>query len=242
MIQNNISKYILNNSFLIIVLLLLSNGLSAQEKSEDEVIPEETIVASDTIPYKYGIRIGVDISGPISMLIYDEKELYKGSFDIRIHKMYFIAGELGYQKQIYDTENLKYTTEGVFMTIGADYDFLGYTVGRNDAFIFGIRYGIAQFNQTVDQYKIQNGYWNDDAYIGNINSLNATAHWINIRTGLKVELLHNFYLGASVGVNLLFNDTKLDNFSNLYIPGYGKNRNNKSWVFNYTLMYLLPFN
>lgn len=211
-------------------------------KSNEASKPEKNISASDTINYKYGLRIGIDLAGPLNMLFESDHKLFKGNFDARVYKKYFVSGEFGYEEYKYNTENLKYTTDGSFFMIGGDYDLLGYTYGRNDLLAFGLRYGVSKFTQTVDEYRIQNAYWNNDPFISNIEAQDAYAHWINVRIGLKVEVLHNFYLGLSGGVNFLFYDTSLDNFDNLYIPGFGENRNNKSWIFNYTVMYLLPFN
>ena len=242
MTLNNILKYLINRGF--ILLLFSSTFVLGQDKVEinNEVRSADIISPSDTIPYKFGLRIGIDLAGPISMFIDSEHKLFKGNFDARVYKKYFVSGEYGYEEYKYVTENLNYTTNGTFGMIGGDYDMLGYTPGRNDLLAFGVRYGFSALNQTVTEYRIQNGYWLDDSYISSIESQKANAHWINIRLGLKVEVLHNFYLGLSGGVNFLIHDTNLENFDNLYIPGFGENRNNKSWIFNYTVMYLLPFN
>ena len=240
MILNNIYKFSRNRILLTILSLFLSASVFGQDKLESK--ETKTITPSDTIPYKYGLRIGIDVAGPIAMIIDGNHKLFKGNFDARVYKKYFVSGEFGYEKYSTDTESLKYTTNGSFIMLGGDYDMLGYTPGRNDLMAFGIRYGYARYDQTVNEYTIQNGYWHDDTHIGNVETQKANAHWINVRMGLKVEVLHNFYLGLSAGVNFLFYDTKLENFDNLYIPGFGENKNNKSWVFNYTLMYLLPFN
>lgn len=220
--------------------MLSTNLLIGQENIEKKNVKQ--INPTDTIPYKYGLRIGIDVAGPISMLVNGNKKLFKGNFDARVYKEYFVSGEFGYEDFKYISENISYTTSGSFFMIGGDYNMLGYTPGRNDLLAFGARYGVSLLNQTVDEYKIQNGYWNDDPYIGNIDEQKANAHWLNVRLGLKVEVLHNFYLGASAGVNFLLYSSNLENFNNLYIPGFGENKNNKSFIFNYTLMYLIPFN
>ncbi len=244
MMLKSTSKYILNSLIIAILLMLPSTIVYGQDKSEsnEDTKIEKTISPSDTIPYKFGLRIGIDLAGPISSLIDSDHQLFKGNFDARVYKKYFVSGEFGYEKFKYFTENLNYTTSGSFIMLGGDIDMLGYKPGRNDLLAFGVRYGFSRLTQTVTEYKVQNGYWNDDSYIGSIGEQDAYANWINLRLGLKVEVLHNFYLGISAGVNFLFYDTELDNFDNLYIPGFGENKSSKSWVFNYTVMYLLPFN
>lgn len=246
MIQNNTLK--LDSSrliyFVALVIVFLSNDLSAQNKEDKTEVPatkEINNVVVDTSHYKFGIRLGIDISGPIKILLNDDNVLLKGSFDARVYKEFFTSGEFGYQKEIYVSEGLSYTSEGVFGTIGGDYNLLTNKPGRNDLLAFGVRYGFATFTQTVDKYTIQNGYWNNETFVSSIPLQNSNAHWANFHFTLKVEVLRNFYIGGNVGFNFLFYDTELDNFDNLYIPGYGKNSDNSSFTFNYGISYLIPF-
>ncbi|MCK5906798.1 MAG: hypothetical protein KAG37_04365, partial [Flavobacteriales bacterium] len=154
---------------MIAILLLFTTSIAfSQDKIESK--EPKTISPSDTIPYKYGLRIGIDLGGPITMLIDSNHKLFKGNFDARVYKKYFVSGEFGYEKYSSITENLKYTSDGTFVMVGGDYDMLGYTPGRNDFMAFGVRYGLATMDQTVDEYRIQNGYWQNDSYIGNIDT------------------------------------------------------------------------
>lgn len=243
----NISKFLLENKiFVFLMLILLSKDIKSQEDLDNDSHQEkeENIYVEDTVTYKYGFRLGVDIVAPIQMILDDKKKIYKGSFDFRVYNKYFVAGELGYQSQIHISNDLKYNVDGYFITIGGDVDYLGQSskLARNDVMIFGIRYGLAKFTQTVDEYRIQNAYWNDDPFIGSIPEKSTVAHWLNFKTGLKVEVIKNIFISTYVGVNFLLVANKKQSFYNLFIPGYGKNRDNKSFEFGYSVMYLLPFN
>ena len=60
--------------------------------------------------------------------------------------------------------------------------------------------------------------------------------------GIKVKMFNNFYMGFSVRLNRLFNDTTPENFDNLYLPGFNKKTDENVWGagFNYTLTYAIP--
>ena len=57
------------------------------------------------------------------------------------------------------------------------------------------------------------------------------------------ELISNIYLGLSLRLNRLLNDTVPENFDNIHIPGFNKKTedNNFSAGFNYSLSYRIPF-
>ena len=252
MILNNTLKYLSKSSLIIFLLLFSYVDLFSQEinkmgennnsKKKEEVEYKADIRKVDTTKYKFGVRVGIDLTGPIGSLLNSQKILYKGTADIRIYKKYFAAAEYGYELYKYNTNNLKYESEGFFTTIGGDYDLLGFAYPRNDIYYFGVRYGFAGYRTEVKEYRIENTYWGNDPYVSSVPSQDGYAHWLNLRMGLKVEVLKNFYLGASVGANFLISATEMKHFDNLYIPGFGSNNEGRAFVFNYTLMYMFPFN
>jgi len=59
--------------------------------------------------------------------------------------------------------------------------------------------------------------------------------------GLKVEVLHNVFLGVSFRGNTMLTSSQPDNFKSLYVPGFEKVFvNNNGFSFNYTVSYLIP--
>ena len=68
------------------------------------------------------------------------------------------------------------------------------------------------------------------------------AGWIEIIAGMKVRVFNNFYMGFSLRLNRLLNDTVPQNFDNLYIPGFNKKTDENIWGagFNYTITYAIP--
>ena len=75
-----------------------------------------------------------------------------------------------------------------------------------------------------------------------IDHSNLSGNWIEVVTGIKVEMFNNIYLGLSFRLNKLLSTKKPNNFDNLFIPGFNKVTDNNTWGsgFNYTLSYSIP--
>jgi hypothetical protein len=60
--------------------------------------------------------------------------------------------------------------------------------------------------------------------------------------GVKTELFNNFFLGLNIQLKVCIADTKINNFENIYIPGFGRTYDSTKigTGFSYTLSYLLP--
>ena len=69
-----------------------------------------------------------------------------------------------------------------------------------------------------------------------------SSNWIEVVFGTKVEVLNNFYIGASIRLHRLLNNSQPDNFGNLYAPGFNKivDDNRFGASFNYTVNYRFP--
>ena len=200
--------------------------------------------AQDTATYKdrYGIRVGIDVVRPIYSLFSDEKKGFEIVGDYRVAKRFYIATELGYRDQTRQEDFFNFSTKGQYIKIGADYNAYKNWIGMENMIVVGLRYGFSTFNQTVNEYSI-----NADPFVPvrteteetNYDGLNA--HWAELVLGLKVEVLHNVFLGVSFRGNTLITSTQPDNFKNLYVPGFERVYfNDFGFSFNYTVSYLIP--
>lgn len=68
-----------------------------------------------------------------------------------------------------------------------------------------------------------------------------TAHWLELVLGMKVELLKNFYAGASIRLGILLGNSS-DGFPNYWIPGFNRVREGARFgaSYNYSMTYLIP--
>ncbi len=221
-------KYFIN-----IFIFLLSFTILSQEK------------VNDTTQYKdrYGLRVGIDLYTPIYSLFNDDRKGLEFVADYRVSKRFFIATEFGYLENTGQEDFFNYTTNGQYIKVGADFNAYRNWIGMENVIVVGLRYAYSIFDQTLNEYTI-----NADPFLPNQTVTNSTkydnlnASWVEFVLGIKVEVIHNIFLGVSFRFNQLISSKEPENFKNLFIPGFNRVYvNNNGFSFNYTISYLIPF-
>lgn len=226
--------YMLRFSFKIICFLF-SVGLLAQTEK-----PKDTIKKTD----RYGLRVGADIS-KLARTLYDKN--YKGweiVGDYRVTKKLYVAAEIGNENKTTIDNRLNFTTKGSYLRVGPEWNFYQNWLDMENMITVGFRYGTSTFSQELNSYKI----YDTSVYFPETTTVIAgtkynglSAHWAEVVTGLKAELVNNLYAGFSLRLNYLVTDKKPENFDNLYIPGYHRTYDGKFGVgWNYTITYFIP--
>ncbi|WP_029036766.1 DUF6048 family protein [Salinimicrobium xinjiangense] len=194
---------------------------------------------------KYGIRVGIDLSKPVRSLI---EEDYKGlelSGDYRLYENIYFAGELGNEQNVISEPNVTASAKGSYIKLGANYNAYDNWAGMENLIYVGIRYGFATFSSELQQYSIYttNSYFEPDVRFDAREFNNLTAGWIELQLGIKVEVLNNLFLGTHVQLKRRVNETRPNNFDNLYIPGFNRTYDDSTIGvgYGYTISYLLPF-
>lgn len=217
-----------------IILLLYCSSLFAQLGKTEQ----------DTATYKdrYGLRVGIDVVRPIYSLIDEDTKGFEIVGDYRVAKRFYLATELGYRDQTNQEDFFNFSTKGQYIKLGVDYNAYKNWIGMENMIVVGIRYGFSTYNHSVNEYTI-----NADPFVPVRTETEGaeydglSAHWAEIVIGLKVEVLHNVFLGVSFRGNTLISAKEPENFKNLYIPGFEKVFvNNNGFSFNYTVSYLIP--
>ncbi|RAJ75148.1 hypothetical protein CLV59_110197 [Chitinophaga dinghuensis] len=188
-----------------------------------------------------GLRLGVDLSRFINNAYYPYRQEYTVVADARISPRLFAAIELGYTNTPHSDSNYTYKGNGMFATLGIDYNFLKrqYPTERN-MFFGGLRYGFSHFNYEVPSYTQHAPYWGGQV-TGSFPKTNANAHWIELVLGLKTEVLKNLFLGWNVRERILLNTVKTNEFTPLTIPGFGSGSKRAVFDMQYTISYVIPF-
>ncbi len=223
--------------FTSLLAILLFSNLMAQE---------ETVQDSLRYKQKYGVRVGVDLSKPLRMLLEDGYTGLELVGDVRISKKFYVAAELGTEEKTVDEDQLDFTTNGSYIKVGFDFNAYENWFGMENAIHAGLRYGFSTHKQTLNSYNVYtpNQYWQEgDVIIPSGTEFSGlTASWIEAVVGIKAELVNNVYLGASLRLMRLISSTEPGNFANLYIPGFNKvtDESNIGVGFNYTISYLIP--
>jgi len=199
----------------------------------------------DTIKVKenYGIRVGVDLSKPITSFLETENKGLEIVSDFRILKNYYAAVELGFLDKTTSEDYINFTTKGSYIKAGFNYNAYENWAGMNNEIYVGLRYGFSLFNQTLNSYtpNVNGTYFIPETLEPNTEFNDLTAHWVEFVFGMKVETLKNLYLGVSISFNNMISTTEPENFKNLHIPGFNRVFLNNTGVgFNYTISYLIP--
>lgn len=226
-------KYFIN-------ILIILTSLSAFSQDAGAVAKKDSVpkVYKD----RYGLRVGIDLYNPINSLFNEERKGLEFVGDYRISKRFFIAAELGYLEYKGTEDFFSFTTNGQYIKAGGDFNAYKNWIGMENMIYVGLRYAFSTFDQTLNEYTI-----NADPFLLEQNVPagtkydNLTASWIEFVIGMKVEVLHNVFLGFSFRGNQMITSKEPDNFKNLYVPGFNTVfLNDNGFSFNYTISYLIP--
>ena len=198
---------------------------------------------------KYGIRLGVDLSRPVTKLMATGYSGIEFVGDYRYNEKLYLAGEFGREKKTKQEDLYNFTTTGSYIKLGVDYNTYANWYGEQNSIFIGGRYAFGTFNHILNSYQIFDAdrYWNPtDFPLGSIESQEfngRTATWIEAVVGIKSELFANIYLGISARIGFLLSNANRDtNFHDLFIPGFNKVTDDSKFGvgYNFTLTYFLP--
>ncbi len=214
-------------------------------KAQDTTVLQ--ITAKDSVAFKatYGLRAGIDMASIVRTLLDDEYSGFQILVDYRLTDRWYVAGELGTEELIRETNQIDYETSGSFIKAGADYNFYRNWLTMDNMIYVGFRVGASTFDQKLNRFDFfrETDVFPADSRFPNEEFNGLTAFWGEIQAGLKVEVLNNLYLGINVQLKVIASEDTPDNFDNLYIPGFGRtyDTNSIGVGYSYGLTYRIPF-
>ncbi len=221
------------------ISLLLFSTFSIKAQEENTKV-NDSIIKNN----KYGLRVGIDISKPLISLIDNDYSGFEIMGDFRISHRFYIAAELGNEKDKQSESNLVSTTKGSYLKIGADFNAYNNWIGMNNAIFTGLRYGFSTFDQELLSYGIYTG---DTTFPGTtidepIEYTGLSAHWAEFIFGVKTEVFTNLFISIQLQLKHLITEDKPENFDNLYIPGFNRTYDHSDFGvgFGYGVSYLIP--
>lgn len=196
-----------------------------------------------------GLRFGIDLFRLIQSQASDDYQGFEAVADFRIREKLYIAVEVGNEEVTKQVEQVNFSTKGTYYKIGFDLNMFDNWEGMDNQVVLGLRLASSSYNHFLNSYTLldRSPFWQEagaitDSGFATGERPNLDAFWIEIITGFKVELVTNIYLGLSLRLNRLINDTVPENFDNIYIPGFNKKTEDNKFgaSFNYTLTYRIP--
>jgi len=223
--------------FFISLLFFSSFSVKAQE---------ENAVDNDTLPKNnlYGLRLGIDLAKPIRSLVSDDYSGFEFMADFRISHRFYIATEIGNDKDEQIESNLVSSTKGNYIKIGADFNAYNNWVGMNNAIFAGLRYGFSTFDQELTSFSIYTGDTTFPPTVieESIEYTGLSAHWAEFIFGVKTEVFTNLFISAQLQLKHLITEDVPNNFDNLFIPGFNRTYDFSDFGvgFGYGVSYLIP--
>ncbi len=192
----------------------------------------------------YGLRIGTDLNKIIRTITSDEYNGFEINGDYRLTKKYYAAAEIGTEKIELNETSISTTTSGGYLKAGVDYNAHKNLIGMRNLIFVGLRYGVATFNQELDNFSIatRNSFFENPQLSNDFSNDGLTAHWVEFLAGLKAEIFNNLFLGFNVSLRFMISEDKPDGFDNTFIPGFGKTSDfsDVGTGFNYYISYYIP--
>ena len=187
------------------------------------------------------IKLGAD-PGTLGYMLFSEKRgFFEAEADIDIDR-FFIVGNYGFSDYLLDEPTYRYESNGSYLRLGADINFMHQDPNLNIAF-FGLRYASSSFDEKLDyntQAVIQSetGWPNTQETVTNTN---AKASWFEMVTGMKIRVVKQLYMGFTLRYKLFMKVRQVEELRTYYVPGFGKNVSSSAFGFNYYISYRLPF-
>lgn len=187
-----------------------------------------------------GLRIGLDISRFALHFFQPYRTDVAVQADVRLNKKLYGAFEVGYNRTSHSDTSYTYKGNGVYATVGVDYDFLKKKDPSDKNMVYGgIHYGFARNTYEVPAYNIHNEYWESETP-GSFPKTNMTAHWIELTLGMRVEALPNFFLGWALREKIMVSNNAVEGFDPIIIPGFGSGSKSSQFDMTYTVSYYIP--
>lgn len=205
-------------------LLCIILAISAASAQENQWLPS-------------GLRIGTDIGLAGASLINKDKSLLEINADLDVYK-FLITADYGLGSWEFDNTNFSYKNTGHYMKFGIDYNFIFDDPDRHIMHI-GLRYAFSNYKENFSYDVIDPIFGN---YSEDISSIDLHSGWAEAVLGIKIRIWKELYMGW-IGRMKFAKGTSSSgsSFSNYWIPGFGKGKNDSAWGFGYQVSYRIPF-
>ena len=166
-------------------------------------------------------------------------------FFFKIKKLLYISSEIGNEEKMTNTDYIRSTSKGNYIKVGTKFKLNKNLKGNQNLTYSGANLGYSSFNQTINSYTIYNeniSIWGISTINNPLYSPDLNALWFELIFGLKTEIFNNLFLGLEIQLKNILSETKGNQITNFYIPGFNRTFDGSSIGagFSYTISYLIP--
>lgn len=232
------SRYIL-----MLVVLFSAFPFVLKGQTQPKELVEKALEKKEPVRFYQGLSVGTEVSGLVGQLLGNDMVNYEVQLQANLLNRFLPVVEVGYGKveSINDGTNNAYHTAAPYFRVGMDYNFMhkkphlpGYLYG-------GVRFGASRFNFDVSAPRMTDpNYGGLNSVDFNYKGLQNSAMWAEALVGIKVNIYKRFHMGWCIRYKVRLKQTKNENASAWYVPGFGTNQST-GMFFTYNVIYNLPF-
>ena len=192
----------------------------------------------DTTRSTRGIFFGLDLSRFLVTALEPVHNNFELSMGFSVTDNIQLQAEGGYLNVDFSDSTYRYKQSGSYYRFGAEYNMLKRQAGELDQVYLGLMYGYSPYSHEAESITITDGYWGSGE--GSLPLTINTAHWIEIKGGLRVELWKNLFVGYALRLRIFLagnTDPKLEPY---LIPGFGKADKTSAIGMSYSVFYRIP--
>jgi hypothetical protein len=198
-----------------------------------------SVKAQDTIPVQLKVRIGAEVSGPVTYAI-DKKvfstEAYVNVDLNEIRSVFFSAGYTDYS---YGQYNYSFKGKGSFLRAGLDFNLLKPDKAQSKYWIgIGLHYGLSRYSAGAPFLERTN-YWGTTA--SEVPTGKYWGHFLEFVPGVRTEIFNHVSIGWSVSIRMLVKSGTGSDIRPLSIPGFGDGSKTITSGMNYFLVWSIPY-
>jgi len=193
----------------------------------------------DSTYRKAGVMVGVDLSRFLARIFEPVGQNFEFSTNAEILENWILSAEGGHMATQFDNKNYHYESWGSYFRLGFEYNLLKRLPNENYTLYTGLQYGYSSFFHFADQIEIDDGYWG--TLIESVPEKKLTGNWIEIKSGVRVDVLKNIFLGWSVSARIYMGGKTDPNMVPYLIPGYGKGGKPSSFGMSYSILFRIPY-
>lgn len=187
------------------------------------------------------LAIGFDIAAPVRNYLTNNKYSYELEANYYLNNEFYAVAEGGWGGSEVNFTDLKYTTTNYFGRVGFNKSILYRESPHDwDMMFIGMRAALSNVNRGAATYTVIDSVWGNQPGISTGKSF--IAGWLEITTGMRVELAKGLLAGWNLRGKFLMNGKSFKDLAPLNIAGYGKGDKNANFDFNLYLAYAIRWN
>jgi hypothetical protein len=199
----------------------------------------ELVYAQDTIIFPLKIKVGLEVSGPVTYLIEKTNRSSEGYISADINERIAAVMSGGYLNYKYSQYNYSYLNNGIFIRTGIDFNLLKPDKAKGKYWAgVGVRYGISRFTTEYPTFQDSN-YWGK--ITSSIAKRTSWSHFLEVSPGVRAELFSNVSIGWNVSVRMLLYTGTGKNLRPIYFPGFGNGQKSFTIGLSYFIVWNIPY-